>query len=378
MIRPRQLILSACFFGLAACSAAPPAAVAKPVVKAPELGTGNHGPDSVILTEIASVAAGLTRPRDLAFNPLRPDELWVVDDGDDGVVIIHDASTNARTTEHRIDSNANHFLAFPAGIAFGQDATTFGTPGTFATCGESRNTYGGTMKMNDFTGPALWSSDLSIFAMQDPKGLGSHLDMLHMTPECMGIAHEKANRYWVFGGLIGSVDLYDFATDHGVGNDDHSNGEYYRYVTGQVKYVEGIPSHLVFNDADSMVYLADTGNSRVAMLDPSPATAGKKIPTKEPMRASVTMDGATLTDVVSADSGLLERPSGIELHGDYLYVTDNANGRISAFTLQGQRVNYLDTGLPAGSLAGINFDQDGKLYLVDRVGNRVLRVDPRP
>ena len=40
---------------------------------------------------------------------------------------------------------------------------------------------------------------------KNPHDLGSHLDMLHNTPLCMGIAHEAANRYWVFGGLKGSV-----------------------------------------------------------------------------------------------------------------------------------------------------------------------------
>lgn len=372
----RRFVTLASLVGLAACSSAPVAG--PPPVKAPELGTGDHSASSVVLTEIVTASAGITKPRDLAFNPLRPDELWVVNDGDDGVVIVHDASSESRTTEHRVDVAADHFLAFPAAIAFGQEATTFGLPGTFATCGESRNTYGGTMKMNDFTGPALWSSDLSVFAVKDPAGLGSHLDMLHNTPLCMGIAHERNNRYWVFGGLGNSIDLYDFGTDHGIGQDDHTNGEYFRYVAGQVKYVQGVPSHLAFRDDDGMVYVADTGNARVAILDPSAAVPGVKVPTKEPMKTSVIMNGATLTDLIAADSGMLERPSGLEIRGDYVYVSDNANGRISAFNFKGERVNYLDTGLPAGALAGMSFDANGKLYFVDMVGNRVLRIDSRP
>jgi sugar lactone lactonase YvrE len=40
------------------------------------------------------------------------------------------------------------------------------------------------------------------------------------------------------------------------------------------------------------------------------------------------------------------------------------------------QVNYLDTGLPAGSLSGMAFGPDKKLYFVDVLGGRVLRVDP--
>jgi len=73
---------------------------------------------------------------------------------------------------------------------------------------------------------------------------------------------------------------------------------------------------------------------------------------------------------------LLERPSGLALWNGHLYVADNANGRISAFTLDGERANYLDTGLDAGALSGLAFGPDGKLYFVDMQTNRVLRIDP--
>ena len=43
---------------------------AGPVVGA-EIGTGDHSPSSVVLTEIARSAAGLNRPTDLDFNPHR-------------------------------------------------------------------------------------------------------------------------------------------------------------------------------------------------------------------------------------------------------------------------------------------------------------------
>ncbi len=351
----------------------PDAADAGATVLAPELGKGDGSPGSVLLTEIAT---GLKRPRDLAFNPRRPDELWIVNDGDDSVVIVRDASTDARSSERRKDGYAVRFMAHPAAIAFGADATTFGLPGTFATCGESRNTYGETKPANDFMGPALWSSDLSIFAKKNPNGLGSHLDMLHNSPLCMGIAHEDANVYWAFGGLAGAIFRYDFQKDNGIGYDDHSDGKAYEYATGQVKYAAGIPSQLVFRAEDRMLYIADTGNSRVAKLDTTSGTKKGKLAPQEPMAEAMVMSGASIVDVVPAASGVLKAPSGLQVRGEFVYVSDNATARITAFTLDGVEVNHLDTGLGAGALAALTFGTDGKVYIADMAGGRILRIDP--
>src|SRR5690348_16834468 len=70
-------------------------------VLGPEVGTGDHSSASIALTTIVSTAQGVNKPRDLAFNPRRPDELWIVNDGDESVVIVFDASSPARTTERR-------------------------------------------------------------------------------------------------------------------------------------------------------------------------------------------------------------------------------------------------------------------------------------
>src|SRR5947199_7075163 len=106
-------------------------------------------------------------------------------------------------------------------------------------------------------GPTLWSSDLDIFAELNPHGLGSHLDMLHNSPNCMGIAWQESNIYWAFSGKDNAIFKYDFKTDDGIGNDDHSDGESYRYVKGQVRRVAGVPSHLVYRKEDRMLYIAD-------------------------------------------------------------------------------------------------------------------------
>jgi hypothetical protein len=329
------------------------------------------------LTEIATARQGLDNPRDLAFNPLRPDELWVVNHGDDSAVIIHDASTSRREAEKQKDAYALHFMARPTALAFGGNKTTIGRPGTFATCGESRNTYDDQALPNDFMGPTLWSSDLSVFAQFDPNGLGSHLDMLHNSPLCMGIAWEAGNAYWAFGGLDGALFRYDFNVDDGIGNDDHSDGTVRQYATGEVSYVKGVPSHLVYRSADKSLYVADTGNARIAKLDTTSGSKGRRLEIMEPMASAYEYDGAVLEDVVPASAGQLQQPSGLELQGRYLYVSDNANGRISAFTFKGKLAKRIETGLPKGSLGGMAFGPDKKLYFVDMKKDRVLRIDPQ-
>ena len=91
--------------------------------RATELGRGDHSPTSVTFTEIATKADKLSYPRDLAFNPLRPDELWIVSAGDGGMVIVHDASTDGRRAERLRDPAASHFMPNPSSIAFGDEAT---------------------------------------------------------------------------------------------------------------------------------------------------------------------------------------------------------------------------------------------------------------
>ena len=132
--------------------------------KAPKLGLGDGTPSTVSLTVIADASAGLKTPTDLDFNPMKPTELWVVSFKDDSIVTITDAPTDARAVLRRRDAAATHFMPNPTGIAFGGEETTFGIPGTFAACGESRNERANG-SANDFMGPALWSSDPTVYAL---------------------------------------------------------------------------------------------------------------------------------------------------------------------------------------------------------------------
>jgi hypothetical protein len=367
------LAVTALLSGSAACSGESSDEPSETVPLPPprELGGG----DAARIVVVAGSEIGLRRPRDLDFDPRRPGDLWVVNDGDNSVVILHGIGTAQVSAERRRDVAANHFMDHPSSIAFGADETSFGIPGTFATCGESRNGHAHEVAL-DFMGPVLWSSDPSIFARKNPEGLGSHLDMLHVSPLCMGIAHERDNVYWAVSGLTGAIVRYDFGVDHDVGQDDHSDGAAWEYVEGRIDYQPGVPAHLAWDASTSSVWVADPAGGRVARLDATSAKVGAALRAMEPMREYVRMDGAELVDVVPASSGSLVTPSGIALRGELVYVSDDATSRIIAFTRKGEPVASLDTGLPAGSLAGIAFAPDGKLWFVDMAGSRVLYVDP--
>ncbi len=217
----------------------------------------------------------------------------------------------------------------------------------------------------------------AIFATKTPDGLGSHVDMLHSSPLCRGIAHVSANKFWVFNAYDKALDLYDFRAPHEPGGDDHSDGSTYRYALGKVKgATDGTSSHVAYDADDKFLYVADTGNARVVRFD---TTKGKKngdLPRiSEPLEDEGIMTGTDVEVVVEA--GMLQKPSGIELKDGLVYVTDAATSMFHVFDKTGAMIRSLSTGLPADSLSGFTFGPDGKVWFTDRVGGRVLRIDPQ-
>ena len=339
--------------------------------------TNSSNPISVSLTVIAEGTQYLQTPRDLAFNPQVEGELWVVNGGDSSVAIIHNTLSSNRTIEYRKDGLAKHFMHRPSAIAFGGRDTTIGKPGTFATVQESTNDGYLDVSARNFMGPTLFSSDLNVFAKpQLFDQQSSHLDMLHESPLGMGIAWEKENVYWVFGGAYQDIVRYDFRIDHGVGNSDHSDGVIHHYVSGQVKRYPKVPSHMAFEPNSKMLFIADTGHQRIVELDTTSGRLGKAhvgVGTEAGVE-DFYVEKANLIEFVPPNNGLI-RPSGLTIHREQVWVSDNATGLISIYNLQGNLVNQLDTGLVAGALMGITFGSDNKLYLVDALGDRVLRID---
>ncbi len=330
------------------------------------LGMGSHSIDSVGLDTIATSEDGLNTPRDLEFSPTTG-SLWVANYVDDSVVILRDPGTDDQSARKEGDNfDANHFLAKPAALAFNDI-------GGVATIHEEDEKTQGAATPADFMGPTLWTADEEIFQGDH----GSHLDMLHNTPNGVGIAWEVDNRFWVFDGYHDAIAMYDFHVDHDLGGADHSDGELKRYAEGDFQMVDDVPSHVAFDHDTSWLYIADTGNNRIAVLDTTSGDRGSRISPNYDGGTQHEMDDVeTWTLVEGADVGL-ERPTGLELHDGLLWVSDNATGRITALTLEGEVVDYLETELPDGCLMGMAFDESGSLWTVDSVEQEVLRISPQ-
>jgi hypothetical protein len=312
-------------------------------------------------TVIGTVANGLSAVRDLEFNPGALDQLWTYNTAIHGVVIFFNPGTPQQTHEVRIDPYGQHFMAYVSAAAFGDN-------GNFASCQESRDEWnGGPQAPDDFMGPTLWSSDLDIFGLPN-AGEGSHLDMLHQSPLCMGIAHDVQNVYWTFDGLHGNIVRYDFQVDHGPGNSDHSDGIITRYSDVSVTRVMNIPGHMELDHATGMLYVADTGANRIMRLDTTSGTNTGTIPGD--------WDGAVYTAVEGADFQVLvedvDQPSGLALDDGRLFVSEFGTGDIIAFDLDGTEIGRLST---PSNVMGITIGPAGDLWYVDPVANEVVRVE---
>jgi hypothetical protein len=328
----------------------------------PEFGSGTP-----TLTVVGTSRDGLNAPRDLKFDPLHPEQLWTANQGIDGIILYFHPGEKNQQVEVRVDAYARHFMAKVSSISFG-------VLNRFASCQESRDEWnGGDQAPDDFMGPTLWLADLDVFARvhQNDQFEGSHIDMQHESPLCMGIAWDQENVYWAFDGLNSQIVRYDFVKDHGPGGTDHSAGIVRRYVDVAVTRVADVPSHMVLDHATGMLYVNDTGKSRVMRLDTRSGT--------NTGRLSGDTDGLTEYSKVEGASydlfaGGLEKPSGIELNRGRLFVSDNANGRVTAYSVDGKRLGVLETGAPG--IMGITIGPDGKLWYVDRQAQTVVRVDP--
>jgi hypothetical protein len=222
--------------------------------------------------EVGNATHQLSAPHDLDFVPGRPNEWWVLNKEANGgsMVLFFNAGKSNQVHQFRRDSHHEHFMARAVAFAFGDNDY-------FVTAQEIKSTAS---QSSTFMGPALWSSDTSIFARRHQTNwnpdslLGSHIDMLHQSPYGMGVAHDNQNVYWYFDGHNGNICKYDFATPHGVGEDDHSDGRIHRYTDVTVTRKANIPSHMELDKQNSWLYYADGGTGRVMRMKTNSGTVG--------------------------------------------------------------------------------------------------------
>ncbi|MEM9195969.1 MAG: hypothetical protein AAGF12_42775 [Myxococcota bacterium] len=299
-----------------------------------------------------------------------------------------------------VDGNSWHFMRRPAGIAFGLAETTIpiGDPGTlsrdgtplvqdtmtyahvFATCHEHE-----TANFTDdlpFIGPSLWTGDFSVYNGEAPFAWsnGSHLDMVHATQHCMGIAWERDNIYWLINGMEGTLDRYDFRVAHLPGHFYHEDAEIKRWLwdADRIARVQDVPSGLEI--AGTQLLIADTGNGRILSVDISnePPEQGN-FRSFENLPATIHRNPTTLefadNGTLSALWGGTPQPSGLTVFNDEaVIVADYATGNISIFELEGgAEIRTVDTGLGAGigGLAVMN----GTVYFTHMETRGVYRID---
>ncbi|MDP6235092.1 MAG: thrombospondin type 3 repeat-containing protein [Candidatus Poseidoniaceae archaeon] len=332
---------------------------------------------------IADASDDLDDPRDLEFHPGRANELWVANRATDSITIVHDTGLETQYSENRRDSHRNHFLEEVSAIAFGAYHEEFDWQ--WGSAQETRNTYCGqigSQEPNNFMGPTLWPSSLSHFARehQNDNLLGSHIDMNHESPYGVGIAHDSENAYWYNDGYYGELVYYDFQEDHDTGMDDHSDAIVRRYADITLTHAYGIPGHMVLDKTNGILYIADAGANRVLWVNTDDPTVSTQNIMNSPTRLEPLAEYSEITDVEWGvlDTGL-DRPTGIALEGNQLFVSTFGDGKITAYELDsdgkgGAEADSIQTS--AVYIMGIEIGPDGHIYYVDNARDEVVRIDP--
>lgn len=334
------------------------------------LGSGSHSPSSVEVVEIVTAVDNLRSPSDVAFNPSQDHELWVTERGGDSVAIVFHAGGADQRVEHRTSAGAQHFLASPSGLAFDDS-------GTMATIHDiDTPTQGADGTPADFMGPTLWPADASLF----DGGHDSHLDMLHDSPSGAGIAWDTGDAFWVYDGYHHAIAHYDFRSPHVEGGTDHSDGVIQRWVEGDLGYFPHVASHIELDHGTGLLYVADTRNALVVVLDTTSGVPGVTIgPNYDGVSSMTSMDSAPLTTLIDGATAGLEQPSGLAVRDGVLYITDHARDTIHAYDLGGHEIDWIDLSsvLSPSSIGGIELDVEGRIYVTDTVSGRIIRVAPR-
>lgn len=330
---------------------------------------------SNILDVVGDVNTDLLVPRDLDFHPdFSRMELWVVnkdtENSGSSTVTFNSVGEAGQIFEQKEDANNWHFMSLATGIAMGDNGNFATSPGVWDANHGGDPTFA-------FTGPSLWSADMSIYA-EPTSGNGSHLDMLHENPRSQGIAHESLNRYWVVDGFTGDIVMNDFVDDHGPGNSYHGDAIIKRYsdvfITRDPN--EHIVSHAELDKDNGMLYVVDHGGQRVLRLDINTGVPGGApiYPGHEDIAEYSSVTGYDWDEIINI--GLVE-PAGIDVIEDRLIVSDHSNGDIIIYDLSVDPVvelGRINTG--AAGIMGITVGPHGYIWYVNANTNQLVRVQP--
>ena len=331
---------------------------------------------------ISDTSDNISSPTDLEFHPGRVNELWVANKATDSITIVHNTGLDNQTSETRLDVNRNHFLEEVSAISFGSYHPEFDWQ--WGSAQESLNTYNGQGNPNYFMGPALWPSSLDHFAVENQNNedglLGSHIDMLHESPYGVGIAHDYDNVYWYNDGYYGELVRYDFMMDHDTGGHNHSDGVVQRYSEIQLNHSYGTPGHMVLDKETDILYISDAGGDRVIWVNTNDTTYQTENIMNDSSRLEPLSEYSRISGV---EWGVLiegvNRPSGIALDGDQLFVSLNEDNSIVSYNLNSDGKSAVEVAIintSASSIMGIEIGPKGHLFYVDNARDEVVRVDP--
>ena len=112
------------------------------------------------------------------------------------------------------------------------------------------------------------------------------------------------------------------------------------------------PTDVAF-DSDANIYVVDCFNNRI-----------QKFNSDERPLFSFGKQGS--------GPGELSHPKGIHISGDFVYVTEQDNHRVSVFTVSGEFVTSFGNAGELDSPQGITEDEDGFLYICSENSNRIV------
>ena len=308
-------------------------------------------------------------PRDLDFHP--NGDLWIINTGTENsggsTVKITDPGETSQFSLWQQDGNAWHFMSLPSGIAFSNNSNFATSPSVF-----DANHNGGA----PFTGPSLWPSHPSIYAMPS-GGNGSHLDMLHESPNAMGICWEEENVFWLYDNYNKDICRYDFADDHGPGNSYHDDGRVLRYQGMGLSAINNtIVCHLVLDKNKEWLYFTDGSNKRIVRLDINSGNLGgaPSWGPHESLAEYQKINGYTFEVVVSTG---LDQPSGIDMIDDKLVVTDYSNGDIVFYdinSIPATEIGRIQTNEPG--IMGTVIGPNGRIWYANYSMNKIVKIEP--
>ena len=141
-------------------------------------------------------------------------------------------------------------------------------------------------------------------------------------------------------------------------------------------YEEGVPSHLVYENGT--LYAADTANNRIVALNTQSGSIGSNIQPNYDGTVQKMVNNANLSTLISGvNVDGMSKPSGLEIHDNMFFVSDNETSRIFAFNREGQLLDWIDLDLPPDSIMGMAFDNAGMLYVVDAEAEQILQLSPK-